>query len=229
MPPICRAVLLCVLLAPSLVLAQGRDKAVSCSVHGHVANCDGVLACDRAWADHIRDEHRGGDADLYWDRVTPASFSVRGTPAYVTLRALLLGGGVGALAGGVVEGPDPETFREQAGVLIGSGTFLGLGVLKNRGGWRPLPSALAGGLAGGALGAGIGKAMEKSPRGTAARARERERAQEAAVQGAGAGVATGLFLPAVSKALGWPAFGPALPARLHLRPWRSGFSLQWFW
>ncbi len=223
-------ILIALVLAPTAGWAQGRDKGVYCPMHQFSQSCDGVIDCDRAWAEHVRNAHRGPDADSYWDRVTPASFSVRGTPAYVGLRALLLGGSVGALAGSVVKGPDPESFREQAGVYIGSGTFLGLGTLANRRGWRPIPSMLAGGAAGAALGTGVGKALEKNPRGTPARKAEQERTQQATIQGLAIGTGSGLFLSTVGKLTAWQPPGAGSPWRRFRVQSTSGFfRVQWFW
>lgn len=213
-------------LLTSEALAQ-RDKGVWCGEHGNVGSCDGTVECDRLWAWHIREEHRSngdGMAD-----VVAASFSLMGTPAFVTIRAALIGGFVGALAGSLVMKED-ETSQATAGAMLGAGLFLSGGAIKNRGAW-PVVASLVLGAGGGALiGAGAGKTMEKSPEGSALLVEEQERTQNMAVAGAASGALLGFTLNVISKLRVGPErewFGPDSRVRMLSQGERVGIRVSW--
>lgn len=219
------------LVALSLVttpaLAQGRDKGVFCSKHGNVGSCDGTTECDRLWAQHVRDYHRGDGDGL--DNVVAANFSPKGTPVNLVVRSALLGGFSGALAGSLVMVND-TTSQALAGALGGAGLFLTAGVISNRGAWGLVASPVLGAASGAMLGASVGKFGEKSDDGTPEATKEQEHTTSLTTAGAVAGAVVGLAFPIVSKQLGWPGaewFAPGGRATLLGGSRRLGLSISW--
>lgn len=225
-----RPLLLAVSLLPMSIapaFAQGRDKGVHCSQHGNLGSCDGTLDCDRLWAEHVRQYHRGDGSGL--DNVVAANFSPKGTPVNLTVRSAILGGGVGALLGSLSMVND-STSQALAGALGGAGLFLTSGVISNRGAWGPISSTVLGAAGGAALGASIGKFGEKSTEGTPGRAEEEEATASSTTAGAAVGAGLGLTLSLISKQAQWPVgrwFGPQGRARLINSPRRVGLAIAW--
>lgn len=207
--------------------AQGRDKGVWCSKHGNVGACDGTAECDRLWAEHVRQYHRGDGSGL--DGVVAANLSPKGTPVNVTARSLVFGGGIGALAGSLMMVND-TTSQALAGALGGAGLFLTTGVISNRGAWGPVSSVVLGAAGGAGLGASVGKFGEKSDEGTPARADEERATSSATAAGAAVGATLGLTLNLISKQTQWPVgrwFGPQGRARMLNGPRRLGVVIAW--
>lgn len=214
-------------LAAGAADAQGRDKGVYCSKHGNVGSCDGTLECDRLWAEHVRQYHRGDGSGL--DNVVAASFSPKGTPANLLVRSAILGGGIGAIAGSLMMVND-STSQALAGALGGTGLFLSTGVISNRGAWGPVSSVVLGAVGGAGLGAGVGKFGEKSDEGTPARADEEKATSSATAAGAAVGATLGLTLSLISKRTQWPVgrwFAPEGRARIVSGPRRVGVVIVW--
>ncbi len=213
------------LVAPS-ALAQGRDKGVFCSKHGNVGACDGTLDCDRRWAEHVRDFHRGDGGGL--DHVAAISLSPKGTPVNVIARGLLWGG-VGAMAGSFSMLND-STSRAMAGALGAAGIFVSSGVISNRGAWGPVSSSVLGAAGGAGIGAGAGKMGEKSLEGTPEARKEKEHTTSLTTAGAVAGAVIGLAFPIISKQVNWPGadwFAPGGRVTMLGGSRRVGMSIAW--
>lgn len=215
------------LVAPAALAQEGRDKGVFCSQHGNVGSCDGTLACDRLWAEHVRQNHRGDGSGL--DNVVAANFSSKGTPINLLVRSGILGGFAGALAGSLVMVND-STSQALAGALGGAGLFLSAGVISNRGAWGLVSSSVLGAAGGAMLGASVGKFGEKSVEGTPEATEERERTTSITTAAAATGFALGFALPFVSKQMGWPGaewFAPGGRVTILGGSRRMGMSISW--
>lgn len=213
------------IVAPDL-FAQGRDKGVFCSAHGNVGSCDGTAECDRLWAAHVRDYHRGDGSGL--DNVAAISLSPKGTPVNVVARGLLWGG-VGAIAGSLSMINDSTSYAT-AGALGAAGLFVSAGVISNRGAWGPVSSGLLGAAGGAGIGAGVGKLGEKSLEGTAALTKEKERTSSLAAAGAATGLVVGVAFPFIVGRLsrtGAEWFAPEGRVRLLSGARRWGMSISW--
>lgn len=217
------AALSCV--APA-VFAQGRDKGVFCSAHGNVGSCDGSFECDRLWAQHVQDYHRGDGSGL--DNVAAISLSPKGTPVNVVARGLLWAG-VGAMAGSFSMIND-STSRAMAGALGAAGIFVTSGVISNRGAWGPVSSGLLGAAGGAAIAGGIGKLGEKSLKGTPESLKEKERTSSLAAAGGATGLVLGVAFPFIAGRLSrtgaeWLAPGGRVTLLSGTRRW--GMSIAW--
>lgn len=215
------------LLAANPAHAQGRDKGVFCSAHGNVGSCDGVVACDRLWADHVRANHRGDGDGL--DNVVAANFSPKGTPINLGARSTLLGGGMGALAGSLVM-IDEDRSQAMAGALGGAGLFLTAGVISNRGAWGVVASPVLGAASGALLGASVGKFGEKSVEGTPEATTEKEHTASLTSAGAVTGAIVGLAFPLLSKQVQWPGaewFAPGGRVTMLGSSRHMGMSISW--
>lgn len=224
----CFALVLALLSVTARVAdAQGRDKGVFCSAHGNVGACDGTAECDRLWAEHVRQYHRGDGSGL--DNVVAANLSPMGTPMNVTARSLVFGGFMGALGGSLMMVND-STSHALAGAYGLAGLGLMSGVIANRGAWGPISSVVLGAAGGAGLGASVGKFGEKSDKGTPARVEEEKKTSSAMIAGATAGAAVGFTLSLISKQTQWPVgrwFGPQGRARLINGPRRLGVGIAW--
>lgn len=213
-------------LVSTAALAQGRDKGVFCSAHGNVGSCDGTLECDRLWAQHVRDYHRGDGGGL--DNIAAISLSPKGTPTNVVARGLLWGG-LGAMAGSFSMLND-STSRAMAGALGAAGLFVSSGVISNRGAWGPVSSGLLGAAGGAGIGAGVGKLGEKSLEGTPEATKEKEHTTSLTTAGATVGLVVGAAFPFFASRLsrgGVDWFAPAGRVTLLSGSRRWGMSISW--
>lgn len=115
--------------------------------------CNGAAECDEVWQDHLRRYHqRSGPSP---SRTVSNPFSLKGSPASLTVRSVGVGGSLGALLGSFAHDVNGEA-QWAAGAAAGAGLMLGIGVFHNRHQWSPaakiVTSAIAGGLEGGAYG-----------------------------------------------------------------------------
>ena len=213
------------IVAPD-ALAQGRDKGVFCSAHGNVGSCDGSFECDRLWASHVRDFHRGDGSGL--DNVAAISLSSKGTPVNIIARGLLWGG-VGAMAGSFAMINETTSYATAA-ALGAAGLYLTTGVISNRGAWGPVSSGLLGAAGGAGIGRGVGALGEKSLEGTADLAKEKERTSSLTTTGAVAGLLVGTAFPFIVGQLsrtGGEWFAPRGRVTLLSGTRRWGMSISW--